>query len=191
MESSIIQKLNDEIKIFPYKGINPKLGEHVFLASGVKIIGDVQIGNYSSVWYNSVIRGDVHYIKLGESTNIQDCSMLHVTNGKFPLKIGNKVTVGHSVSLHGCTLNDNCLIGIGAIVLDGAIIGSNSMVAAGALVKQHFVVPSGKLVAGVPAKVIRDLTKEEIMDIEAGANRYVDYAKITLESLKQYFNKNF
>jgi len=186
MESSIIQKLDEELKIFPYKGMYPKIGENVFLASGVKIIGNVAIGDNSSVWYNSVIRGDVHYIKIGDSSNIQDCSMLHVTNGKFPLNIGNKVTIGHSASLHGCTLQDLCLIGIGAIVLDGAIVESNSMVAAGALVKQHFVVPSGKLVAGVPAKVIRDLTKDEIKDIEAGAHRYVEYARITLESLKEY-----
>ena len=110
--------------------------------------------------------------------------MLHVTNGKFPLNIGNKVTIGHSVSLHGCTLHDLCLIGIGAIVLDGAVVESNCMVAAGALVKQNFVVPSGKLVAGVPAKVIRDLTKDEIKDIEAGSARYTQYARITLDSLK-------
>jgi carbonic anhydrase/acetyltransferase-like protein (isoleucine patch superfamily) len=185
MESSLIQKLNDEVKLFPYRGMFPVLGENVFLASGVKIIGNVEIGKDSSVWYNSVIRGDVHYIKIGERTNIQDCSMLHVTNGKFPLNIGNKVTIGHSVSLHGCTLKDLCLIGIGAIILDGAIVEPNSMVAAGALVKQNFVVPSGKLVAGVPAKVIRDLTDAEIKDIEAGANRYVEYARITLESLKE------
>jgi len=185
MESSLIQKLDEELKIFPYRGYLPNLGENVFLASGVKIIGNVEIGNNSTVWYNSVIRGDVHYIKIGESTNIQDCSMLHVTNGKFPLNIGNKVTIGHSVSLHGCTLQDLCLIGIGAILLDGAIVESNSMVAAGALVKQHFVVPSGKLVAGVPAKIIRDLTGDEIKDIEAGANRYVEYARITLESLRE------
>lgn len=185
MVSSIIQKLNDEVKIFPYKGVYPRIGENVFLASGVKIIGDVEIGNNSSVWYNSVIRGDVHYIKIGESTNIQDCSMLHVTNGKFPLNIGNKVTIGHSVSLHGCTLQDLCLIGIGAIILDGAVVESNSMVAAGSLIKQHYIVPSGKLVAGVPAKVIRDLTNEEIKDIEAGAHRYVEYAKITENSLNE------
>jgi len=185
MESSLIQKLSEELKIFPYKEYFPKLGENVFLASGVKIIGNVEIGNDTSVWYNTVIRGDVHYIKIGESTNIQDCSMLHMTNGKFPLNIGNKVTIGHSVSLHGCTLQDLCLIGIGAIILDGAMVESNSMVAAGALVKQKFVVPSGKLVAGVPAKVIRDLTKEEIKDIESGAARYVEYARITLESLKE------
>jgi carbonic anhydrase/acetyltransferase-like protein (isoleucine patch superfamily) len=185
MEPSLIQKLNEEVKIFPYKGVYPRIGENVFLASGVKIIGDVEIGNNSTVWYNTVVRGDVHYIRIGESTNIQDCSMLHVTNGKFPLNIGSKVTIGHSVSLHGCTLNDLCLIGIGAIVLDDAVIESNSMVAAGALVKQKFVVPSGKLVAGVPARVIRDLTKEEIKDIEAGAHRYVEYARITSKSLKE------
>ncbi|MEB2296167.1 MAG: gamma carbonic anhydrase family protein [Ignavibacteria bacterium] len=184
MESSVIQKLEGEVKIFPYKKMFPKISENVFLASGVKIIGDVTLGKNSTVWYNTVIRGDVHYIKIGESTNIQDCSMLHVTNGKFPLNIGNKVTIGHSVSLHGCTLHDLCLIGIGAIVLDGAVVESNTIVAAGALVKQNFIVPSGKLVAGVPAKVIRDLTKDEIENIEAGAHRYVEYARITAESLK-------
>jgi carbonic anhydrase/acetyltransferase-like protein (isoleucine patch superfamily) len=184
MESSVIQKLSEELKIFPYQGVYPKLGKNIFLASGVKIIGDVAIGNDSSVWYNTVIRGDVHYIRIGESTNIQDCSMLHVTNGKYPLNIGNKVTIGHSVSLHGCTLNDLCLVGIGAIVLDGAVVESNSMVAAGALVKQNFIVPTGKLVAGVPAKVIRDLTSSEIENIEAGAHRYVKYARITVESMK-------
>ena len=189
MESSFIQKLNDEIKIFTYKGFYPKIGANVFLASGVKIIGNVEIGDNSSVWYNSVIRGDVHYIKIGKNTNVQDCSMLHVTNGKYPLNIGDKVTIGHSVSLHGCTLNELCLIGIGATILDGAVVESNSMVAAGALVKQNFVVPEGKLVAGVPAKVIRSLTENEIKDIEAGSNRYVEYAKITLQSFIDYSEK--
>ena len=189
MESSDIQRLNNEVKLFPYEGFYPKLGKNVFLASGVKIIGNVDIGSNSSVWYNTVIRGDVHYIKIGENTNIQDCSLLHVTNGKYPLNIRNKVTVGHSVSLHGCTLNDLCLIGIGAIVLDGAVIESKSMVAAGALVKQNFVVPSGKLVAGVPAKIIRNLTREEILDLEESAKRYVQYSQITEKSLKNTFNK--
>ena len=190
MESALIQKLNDEIKLFPYEDFYPKIGKNVFLASGVKIIGSVDIGTKSSVWYNCVIRGDVHYIKIGEESNIQDCSMLHVTNGKYPLNIGNKVTIGHSVSLHGCTLNDLCLIGIGAIVLDGAIIESKSMVAAGALVKQNFVVPSGKLVAGVPAKVIRNLTSEELIDLEESAKRYVQYSRITEKSLRDKFNKH-
>lgn len=183
MESPKIYQLNKEEYLFPYLDYYPKLAESVFLAPGVKIIGNVEIGKDSSIWYNTVIRGDVHYIKIGECTNIQDCSMLHVTNGKFPLNIGNMVTVGHSVVLHGCTIMDLCLIGIGAIVLDGAVVEVNSMVAAGALVKQDFVVPGGKLVAGVPAKVIRNLTKQEIDEIEASAIRYKDYSLLTAKSL--------
>ena len=114
---------------------------------------------------------------------------MHVTNRKYPLNIGDKVTIGHSVSLHGCTIQDLCLIGIGAIILDGAVIESNSLVAEGALVKQNFVVPSGKLVAGVPAKVIRNLTDDEIKDFEDSAKRYVEYSRITLESLKENIKK--
>jgi carbonic anhydrase/acetyltransferase-like protein (isoleucine patch superfamily) len=189
MESSFIQKLNGEVKLFPYRNYFPQLGENVFLAAGVKVIGNVEIGNNTSIWYNSVIRGDVHYIKIGHSTNVQDCSMLHVTNGKFPLNIGNEVTIGHSVTLHGCTLNDLCLVGIGAIILDGAVVESNSMVAAGALVKQNFVVPGGKLVAGVPAKVIRNLTEAEIQDFKASAKRYIEYTRLTINSFKEFNNK--
>lgn len=172
-----------EIKLFPYKETFPNLHKSVFLASGTKIIGDVEIGEDSSVWYNTVIRGDVNYIRIGNTTNVQDCSMLHVTNGKFPLIIGSKVTIGHSVTLHGCVVNDLCLIGMGAVVLDGAVVEQNSVVAAGAVVRPGFIVPSGKLVAGVPAKVVRDLTEEEIKDIEASAQRYLEYTKIMIDSL--------
>ncbi len=187
MESSEIRrKIDEELKIFPYMGKLPKLGKNVFLASGVKLIGDVEIGNNSSVWYNTVIRGDVHYIKIGDLTNVQDCSMLHVTNGKFPLNIGNKVTIGHSVTLHGCTLMDLCLVGMGAVVLDGAIVEEKSMIAAGAVITPKFVVPSGKLVAGVPAKVIRDLTQAELDDFENSALRYQKYTKLTLESFNNF-----
>lgn len=187
MDSTKIQKrLNEEIKIFPYLGKFPKLAEDVFLAPGVKVIGDVEIGPNSSVWYNTVIRGDVHYIRIGSMTNVQDCSMLHVTNGRFPLNIGNKVTIGHSVTLHGCTIHDLCLIGMGAIILDGAVVEKGSMVAAGAVVKPNFVVPSGALVAGVPAKVVRRLNELELLDIEKSAERYKKYTEITLESLKNY-----
>lgn len=170
--------------ILPYKNIYPNIDKTVFIAEGVKIIGDVTIGRKSSVWYNSVVRGDVHYIKIGEMTNIQDLCMLHVTNGRFPLEIGNRVTIGHAVKLHGCIVEDETLLGIGSIILDGAVVKSNSMVAAGAVVKQGFVVPSGKLVAGVPAKVIRDLTQEEIKDVKDSAQRYWNYTKHTIESLK-------
>lgn len=180
---------DDERKLFPYLDLFPEIHKTVFLASGVKIVGDVKIGANSSVWYNTVIRGDVHYVKIGEMTNIQDCSMLHVTNGKYPLDIGNKVTIGHSVKLHGCTLKDLCFIGIGAIVLDGAIVETNSMVAAGAVVKPNFIVPSGKLVAGVPAKIVRDLTEEEARDFENSAIRYKKYSEITIDSLSKMNHK--
>jgi len=120
-------------------------------------------------------------------TNIQDCSMLHVTNGRFPLKIGDKVTIGHSVTLHGCTLKDLSFIGMGSVILDGAVIEEKSMVAAGAVVIPGFVVSSGKLAAGVPAKIVRDLTKEEINDFEASALQYKKYTEITLDSLKKAY----
>ncbi|MCX6150213.1 MAG: gamma carbonic anhydrase family protein [Ignavibacteriales bacterium] len=182
LETSKIQ-LASTGKLFPYQNLYPEIHSSVFLADGVKIIGDVKIGMDSSVWYNTVIRGDVHYIKIGDTTNIQDCSMLHVTNGKYPLNIGNKVTIGHSVKLHGCTIKNNCLVGIGAVVLDGAIVEEYSMVAAGAVVKPNFVVPVGKLVAGVPGKIIRDLTNIEMEEFEKSALRYKHYTELTVESL--------
>lgn len=178
-----LQNDNKELKLFPYLEFFPKIHESVFLASGVKIIGNVEIGANSGIWYNSVVRGDVHYVKIGEFSNVQDCSMLHVTNGRYPLNIGNRVTIGHAVKLHGCTLMDSTFIGIGAIVLDGAVVEEKGMVAAGAVVKPGFIVPAGKLVAGVPAKVVRDLTPEEIDNIDASAMRYYKYTQITIESL--------
>lgn len=192
MDASKISRLNyqdNERKLFPYLDLFPDIHSTVFLASGVKIVGDVKIGRGSSVWYNTVIRGDVHYVKIGEMTNIQDCSMLHVTNGRYPLNIGSKVTIGHSVKLHGCTLQDLCFIGIGAIVLDGAVIETNSMVAAGAVVKPNFIVPAGKLVAGVPARIVRDLSIEEINDFEKSALRYKKYSEITIDSLNKMDHK--
>ncbi len=185
MGSPKIHKLTAENKLFPYLEYYPLIHESVFLASGVKIIGNVKIGEFSSVWYNTVIRGDVHYISIGKMTNIQDCSMLHVTNGRFPLNIGNNVTIGHSVTLHGCTLKDLSLIGMGAVILDGAEIEENAMVAAGAVVTPGYIVPSGKLAAGVPAKILRDLTEPEIKDIADSSDRYRRYTEITIESLKK------
>jgi len=171
--------MNNEDKIFKYLELNPEINESVFLAPGVKIIGDVKIGADSSIWYNTVVRGDVNYITIGTKTNVQDLSMLHVTAKIFPLIIGDEVTIGHSVTLHGCVLKDRTFIGMGATILDGAIVESDSMVAAGAVVRQNFTVPSGKLVAGVPAKVIRDLTKDEIDNIKASAERYKKYTELS------------
>jgi carbonic anhydrase/acetyltransferase-like protein (isoleucine patch superfamily) len=175
--------MNNEQKLFPFKKFYPQIAKNVFLAPGVKIIGNVEIGEYSSVWYNTVIRGDVHYIKIGSLTNIQDCSMLHVTSNKYPLNIGNKITAGHSVNLHGCTINDLCLIGIGATILDGAVLEEKSIIAAGSVVTPGFVVPKGKLAAGVPAKIVRELTEIEINEIENLAFRYKKYSEETIESL--------
>lgn len=173
----------NEKNLFPYNDIFPTIDENVFIAPGAKIIGDVVIGSESSVWFNVVIRGDVNFIRIGTRTNIQDCSMLHVTIEKFPLFVGNNVTVGHSVNLHGCVVKDYTLIGIGATVLDGAVVEEYSMIGAGAVVTPGFLVPSGKLVAGVPAKIIRDLTKEEIEYFSVSADRYLKYSELMRDSL--------
>ncbi len=189
MESAKIQ-LRQFGKNFSYEGKYPNIDKSVFIADGVKIIGEVEVCKDSSIWYNSVIRGDVNFIKIGELTNIQDLSMLHVTNAKYPLIIGNKVTIGHSVKLHGAVIEDLVLIGIGAIVLDGALVETKSMVAAGSVVKPGFIVPTGKLVAGVPAKVVRDLTDSEIQELEKSAYRYKKYSEITINSLTDLENEN-
>lgn len=169
-------------KIFPYLNKFPKIAHEVFLASGVKIIGEVEIGEGSSIWYNSVVRGDINFIRIGSLTNIQDNCVLHVT-GKNPLIVGNKVTVGHSAILHGATIMDLTLIGMGGIVLEGSVIEEKSIVAAGAVVKPGFVVPSGKLAAGVPAKIVRDLTDEEMNEFESSATKYKEYADLSYNSI--------
>lgn len=160
-----------------YKGVSPKIDESVFIAEGSHIIGDVEIGKNSSVWFNCVVRGDVNYIRIGEFTNIQDGSILHVNHIDYFLKVGSYVTAGHNCILHGCVIEDNVLIGMGAILLDNCKIGENSLIAAGTVVKENFVVPSGVLVAGVPGKIIRDLTPKEIEDIKMSALNYSEYAK--------------
>jgi carbonic anhydrase/acetyltransferase-like protein (isoleucine patch superfamily) len=154
----------------------PKIHPSVFVAPGTKIVGDVEVGEDSSIWFNAVLRGDVNFIRVGRRTNIQDGAIVHVTFKKHSTVIGHDVTVGHGAILHGCTVKDHVLIGMGAKVLDGAIVGRHSLVAAGAVVKEGFEVPEKTLVAGVPAKPIRTLTAEEINDIEQSAQRYIQYA---------------
>ncbi|MCX6135529.1 MAG: gamma carbonic anhydrase family protein [Ignavibacteriales bacterium] len=163
--------------IIPYRGITPRIHPSVFIAEGAQIIGDVEIGAGSSVWFNTVIRGDVHYIRIGERTNIQDNCVLHVTHDTYPLIVGSDVTVGHGAILHAATIKDRCLIGMGAKVLDDATVGPYALVAAGSLVLEHFEVPEGALVAGVPARVKRMLTEEERAGIVQSAHNYVDYVK--------------
>ncbi len=161
--------------ILPYQQILPRLGNNVFLAPSATVIGDVEIGEECGIWFNTVIRGDVNYIRIGPRTNIQDLCMCHVTLNKWPLIIGEGVTVGHSAILHGCVIQDYCLIGMGAKILDGARVGPQALVAAGALVREGFVVPERTLVAGVPAAVKRTLTPEEVENLFASAERYIRY----------------
>jgi len=163
--------------IIPYRGIKPRIDPSVFIAEGAQIIGDVEIGRDSSVWFNTVIRGDVHYIRIGERTNIQDNCVLHVTHDTYPLVIGSDVTVGHGAILHAATIKERCLIGMGAKVLDNATVGPYALVAAGALVLENFEVPEGALVAGVPARFKRMLTEEEREQIVQSAQNYVGYVK--------------
>jgi carbonic anhydrase/acetyltransferase-like protein (isoleucine patch superfamily) len=163
--------------ILPYQNIYPKIHDSVLIAEGAHVIGDVEIGKDSSIWFNTVVRGDVNYIRIRERTNIQDLTMVHVTYKKFPTFIGNDVSIGHSAVIHGCKIDDFVLIGIGAKILDNAYISSYSLIAAGSVVKENFEVPSGVLVAGVPAKIIRDLRPEEIEKIKQNAKNYLFYCQ--------------
>ena len=163
--------------IKPYKGIHPKIHPTVFIVETAVIIGDVEIGEYSSIWFNAVVRGDVHYIRIGDRTNIQDLCMLHVTKDTHPLILGNDITVGHSVTLHGCTIKDRCLIGMGVTILDGAVVGEDCIIGAGALVTEGAVIPPGTLAIGMPAKPKRDLTEKEVARIRQSAQNYIDYAR--------------
>lgn len=163
--------------IMPFRGTWPQIHETTFVAPSADLIGDVVIGASSSVWFQVVIRGDVNWIRIGSRTNIQDHSMLHVTRRKSPLTIGNEVTVAHRVMLHGCTIGDRVLVGMGAIVMDDAVIGEDCIVGAGALVTKGMVVPPGSLVMGAPAKVIRPLKPEEIAFLKVSAENYVGDAR--------------
>lgn len=141
-------------------GKTPKIGEKTFLAESATIIGDVEIGDNCSIWFGAVLRGDVHYIKVGNNTNVQDNVVIHATYKKSPTNIGNNVTIAHGAVVHGCTVNDNVMIGINAVVLDDAIVESNSIIAAGSVVTKGTVVESGSVYAGVPAKKIKKISPD-------------------------------
>ena len=158
-------------------GHTPKFGRDCFLAENSVVVGDVEIGDQCSIWYNAVLRGDVHSIRLGNKVNIQDGAVVHCTYRKYSVKIGNNVSVGHNAIVHGCTIHDNVLIGMGAIVMDDCIVESNSIIAAGAVVTQGTRVESGTIYAGIPAKKIKDISGEPISaDIERIADSYITYA---------------
>lgn len=153
--------------------IPPTLGKNVYLAKTAVVLGDVTLGDYASVWYNAVLRGDINRIVVGEGSNIQDNAVVHLADN-FPCIIGNYVTVGHSAIVHACTIGNECLIGMGAVVLDGAEIGDQCIIGANALVKQNMKVPPGSMVLGSPAKIVRELTAEERAGLKAWATKYVD-----------------
>lgn len=161
--------------IHPYRGITPHIAADAFIAPTATIIGDVEIGAESGIWFGVILRGDVNRIRIGGRTNLQDGTIVHVTKDLHPTTIGNDVTVGHGVKLHGCTIGDGCLVGIGAIVLDGAQVGAESLVAAGSLVAPGTVVPPRSLLLGNPARVKRSLNDEEAAGLAELATRYVNY----------------
>ncbi len=171
--------------LYNYKDTSPKVGKNSWIAPSADVIGDVTIGEECSIWFSTVIRGDVHYITIGDRTSIQDLSMVHITHHKgedrhkagdgTPTIIGSDVTIGHRVMLHGCIIEDACLIGMSATILDGAVIGKESIVGAGSLVTKNKIFPPRSLIMGSPAKVVRSLSDEEVAELYASARRYVEF----------------
>ena len=161
--------------IRPYKGVLPQIPDSCYIDDSAQVIGDVILGEHSSIWMNAVVRGDVNSIRIGSHSNIQDCSVLHGMLGKFTVELGDWVTVGHSVTLHGCFIEDRCLIGMGAVILNGARIGHDSIIAAGTLIPEGTVIEPGSLVMGSPGKVRRQLSEEEKASILVYGRNYLGY----------------
>jgi len=164
----------------------PKLGKGVYIARGAAVLGDVTIGDYSSVWYNAVVRGDINRIVIGHHSNVQDNAVLHLADD-FPCIVGNYVTIGHSAVVHACRVGDEVLVGMGAIILDGAVIGRQSVIGAKALVTQGAKIPPGSLVLGAPAKVVRMLTREERAGVKYWATKYVENSAYCLKNASRIF----
>jgi carbonic anhydrase/acetyltransferase-like protein (isoleucine patch superfamily) len=163
--------------VLPFRGVTPRIDATAFVAPGVTVIGDVVIGPDASVWFGSIVRGDVHHVRIGARTNLQDGTIVHVSRGGHPTLIGADVTVGHRCMLHACTLLDRAFVGMSATVLDGAVVESDAMLAAGALLTPGKRVPSGQLWAGRPARPLRDLTEAEIERARDRVRHYVELAR--------------
>ena len=163
--------------IKPVNGKHPKIPNDCFIAENATVVGEVSMGEACSVWFNAVIRGDVHFIKMGNKVNVQDGAVIHATYQKSPTTIGNNVSIGHNAIVHGCTIHDNVLIGMGSIVMDDCVVESNSIIAAGAVVTQNTRVEAGSIYAGIPAKKVKDISMELIFgEIDRIANNYVKYS---------------
>lgn len=164
--------------IQPFLDVHPELDETVFIADSARVIGHVQIGSESSIWFGAVIRGDVNRIRIGSGSNVQDNAVVHVTNRTAPTSIGDQVTVGHSAVVHGCRVEDRVLVGIGAVILDHAVIGHDTLIGARALVTGGMRIPPRSLVLGSPARVVRELSADEVDKVSSYARNYVRYARI-------------
>ena len=163
--------------ILPVEGKSPRMGEDCYVAENATIVGDVVMGDQCSVWFQAVVRGDVHQIRMGNKVNVQDGAIVHCTYQKAPTTIGNNVSIGHRAIVHGCTIHDNVLIGMGAIVMDNCVIHENCIIAAGSVVLENTIVESGSVYAGVPAKKVKDLTPELFQgEVQRIANNYIKYA---------------
>jgi carbonic anhydrase/acetyltransferase-like protein (isoleucine patch superfamily) len=166
--------------IRPYRGLSPTIAHDTYIDISAQVIGDVHLGAQSSVWMNAVLRGDTHTIRVGARTNIQDCAVLHGMRGLHPVIVGDGCTIGHNATVHGCTIEDDVLIGIGSVVLNGAHIGKGSIIAAGAVIPEGTQIPAGSLVTGVPGKIRRTVTAADLDLIHISANNYLDYIRTYL-----------
>lgn len=169
-----------------YQGHTPVIPESCYIDVSAQIIGDVTLGEHASVWMNAVVRGDVHSVRVGANSNVQDCAVLHGMRNLYPVIVGEYVSIGHNATVHGCVVEDNCLIGMGATILNDARIGEGSIIAAGAVIPEHTVIPPRSLVAGVPGKVRRQLTTDDLDLILKYARNYLDYTKIYLEERQNW-----
>jgi carbonic anhydrase/acetyltransferase-like protein (isoleucine patch superfamily) len=174
-----VSKLRKQLDRFLAK--QPKLGKGVYIARGAAVLGDVTLGDYSSVWYNAVLRGDINRIVVGHHSNVQDNAVLHLADD-YPCIVGNYVTIGHSAVVHACTVGDETLVGMGAVILDGAVIGKQCIIGAKALVTQGTKIPAGSMVLGAPARVVRKLTREERAGLKAWAQKYVENSAYCLKN---------
>ena len=159
-----------------FERIKPKLGRDVYISESAAVIGDVILGNEVNIWFGAVLRGDMHYIKVGSRSNIQDNAVVHVTTTVSPTIIGSNVTVGHGAIIHGCTIEDNCMIGMGSVVMDDAVVGEGSLIGAGALVPPNMKIPPKSLVVGMPGKIVREVSDEEFQMIIDRPQEYIDLA---------------
>ena len=166
--------------IRPFRGVHPQFPSSAYIDESAQVIGDVQIGEESSVWCNAVLRGDMYYIRIGNRTNVQDNSVIHTRTGEYPTVLEDEVTVGHSVTLHGCYVERGALIGIGSIVLDDVRVGAQSLVAAGSLISPGTVIPPRSLVMGIPARVKRELSEDEVLGLNSFWQNYVTYTQAYL-----------